>query len=222
MSINQLNSDPGSSYFIQEHSVLIRIWHWLTFILITSAMLTVLLNSTIMNPRKNVGMVQEQLKAKGVTVTADQAFGVSHEYEDKIWGVHKWGGYGLAFLLLSRIVIELVQPGEEKLRSRIKQALGMYRKNDENKQEYRHYLGVKIVYLLFYALLFCMAVTGLGLAFGRELGIARGLREIIKEIHSLGQYFMYAFVLIHLCGVVIADNKNAKGLVSGMISGNKE
>lgn len=116
MTQDQVKSDAVSSYFIQEHSLPIRIWHWLTFILITSAMITVLLNSTLMNPRKNIGMVQEQLKAKGVTVTEDQAFGVSHEYEDKIWGVHKWGGYGLAFLLLSRIVIELVQPGEEKLR----------------------------------------------------------------------------------------------------------
>jgi cytochrome b len=32
---------------------------------------------------------------------------------------------------------------------------------------------------------------------------------------------MYAFVLVHLGGVILADNKDSKGLVSGMINGNK-
>jgi Ni,Fe-hydrogenase I cytochrome b subunit len=221
MAQNVVKSDTGTSYFIQQHSAMIRIWHWLTFVLITTAVVTVLINSTLMNPRQNIKMVQEQLQGKGATVTEDQAFAVSHEYEDKIWGVHVWNGYGLVFLLLARVFIELVQPGEEKLRFRFKNALGLYRKNDNNKQEYKHYLGVKVGYLLFYMLLFCMALTGILLAFGRELGIARELHRTIKEIHSIGQYFMYAFVIIHLTGVVIADNQKAKGLVSGMINGNK-
>jgi cytochrome b561 len=220
MGQNNIPEKTVSSIFIQRHSVMIRIWHWLTFTLITAAMITVLINSTLMNPRENIGMVQEQLKTKGVTVSEDQAFAVSHEYEDKIWGVHKWNGYGLAFLLLSRVFIELAQPGEEKLRLRIKNALGLYRQNYRNKQEYRHYLGVKIGYLFFYTLLLCMALTGLSMAFGRELGLSREFRGTIKDIHSIGQYFMYTFVLIHLCGVVIADNKKAKGIVSGMINGN--
>jgi Ni/Fe-hydrogenase 1 B-type cytochrome subunit len=221
MTQNEVNPAPGTSYFFQTHSLMIRIWHWMTFIFITAAMITVLLNSTLMNPRKNVGMVQEQLKGKGVTVTEDQAFAVSHEYEDKIWGVHKWIGYGLAFLLLSRIVIEIAQPGEEKIRSRFKKALGLYKLNDANKTEYRHYLGTKVTYLVFYVLLMCMAVTGLCLAFGRELGISRELHNIIKEFHSFGQYIMYGFVIIHLCGVIYSENRGTGGLVSGMINGNK-
>ena len=184
-------------------------------------MITVLLNSTLMNPRKNVGMVQEQLKSRGLTATEEQAFAVSHEYEDMIWGVHKWIGYGIAFLLLSRVVIELVQPKEEKLKNRFRKALGLYKSGDGNKTEYRHYLSTKLSYFLFYFLLLWMALSGLGLAFGRELGIPRGLHGTIKELHSIGQYFMYAFVLIHLGGVIIGENRNIKGIVSGMINGNK-
>jgi cytochrome b561 len=166
-------------------------------------------------------MVQEQLKSRDVVVTEDQAFAVTREYEDKFWGVHKLFGYSLAFLLLSRLMIELTVPGEEKMRSRIKAALGLVRTKTGDWKDYRHYLGVKYTYLLFYFLLLCMALTGLGLAFGRELGFSRGFRETIKEIHSFGQYLMYAFVIIHLCGVIIADITNNKGLVSGMINGNK-
>lgn len=47
------------------------------------------------------------------------------------------------------------------------------------------------------------------------------LHGTIKELHSIGQYFMYSFVLIHLTGAVLAENRNIKGIVSGMINGNK-
>ena len=216
---NQL--ETGSSYFIQEHSVMIRIWHWLTFIIISAIIITVLLNSTLFNQRKNISMVQDQLKEKGLTVSEDQAFAVTREYEDKLWGIHKLLGYGLAFLLVSRIFIEIVLPGGEKIPFRIKKALSIFKKKEGDWKEYRHYLMVKYSYLLFYILLFCMAVTGLGLAFGRELGFSRQLHGTIKEIHSFGQYLIYAFVLIHLGGVIIADNTKNNGLVSGMINGNK-
>ena len=221
MKTDQINSDSASSYFIQEHSAIIRIWHWLTFIIISGSIITVLINSTMTNQRANIPMVQEQLKSKDIVVNADQAFAVTREYEDKFWGIHKLLGYSLAFLFISRILIELTQPGDEKIKTRIKKALGLFRKKEEDWKEYRHYLIVKYSYLLFYLLLFCMAITGLELAFGRELGFSREFSRTIREIHSLGQYLMYAFVAIHLCGVLIADNTTNKGLVSGMINGNK-
>ncbi len=218
---NSTNSTISSNLFLQKHSVAIRIWHWITFLFISGSMITVLFASTLLNPRDNIGLVQEQLQSKGVTVTHEQAFAVSHEYEDKVWNLHKWVGFGVAFLLFSRLVIEFTQPSEEKLRYRLKSAVGLYKQNDENKSVYRHFIGVKVTYSLFYILLFCMALTGLGMSFGRDLGFSRELYRTIKEIHSIGQYFMYAFVLIHLGGVIIADNSASKGLVSGMINGNK-
>lgn len=221
MKSNQINSVSTTSLFIQRHSVIIRTWHWLTFLIISGSMITVLINSTMTNQRKNIPMVQEQLKSRDIVVTEDQAFAVTREYEDKFWGIHKLLGYGLAFLLISRVVIELTQPGDEKIRARIKNALGLFSEKEGNWKEYRHYLIVKYSYLLFYLLLFCMAIAGLGLAFGRELGFSRELHGTIREIHNFGQYLMYAFVVVHLCGVIIADNTNNKGLVSGMINGNK-
>jgi Ni/Fe-hydrogenase 1 B-type cytochrome subunit len=221
MTQNEIKSDSGQAYFIQEHSVAIRIWHWLTFLIISGSIITVLINSTLTNQRANVPMVQEQLKSKNIVVTEDQAFSVTREYEDKFWGIHKLLGYGLAFLLISRVVIELTQPGEEKIKTRIKNALGLSGKKEGDWKEYRHYLRVKYTYLLFYLLLFCMAVTGLCMAFGRDLGIPREIGRTLREIHSFGQYLMYGFVIIHLSGVLIADITNNKGLVSGMINGNK-
>ena len=221
MAQENISQGIESSPFIQKHSVLIRIWHWLTFLVLTASMITVLINSTMLNPRDNIGLVQNQLKEKGVTVSEEQAFAVSHEYEDKMWDVHKLLGFGLAFLLGSRLLIELSLPGEEKIRTRIKNVLDMYKLNKNNKAEYRHYLNVKKVYTLFYLILLLMALTGLGLAFGRDLGFTRPIHNAVKTIHSILQYCMYAFVLIHLVGVVIAENTKDKGIVSGMINGNK-
>lgn len=217
------NSSQGieSSPFIQKHSTLIRIWHWVTFLVLSASMITVLINATMLNPRENIGLVQNQLKEKGLTASEEQAFAVSHEYEDKMWDVHKLLGFGLAFLLVARVLIEITLPGNEKIRSRIKNAMSLLKLNDENKVQYKHYLNVKRVYMLFYTILLLMALTGLGLAFGRDLGFTREIHNAVKTVHSILQYCMYAFVLIHLIGVVIAENTKDKGIVSGMINGNK-
>ena len=214
------SSNMQSSLFIQQHSASLRIWHWLTFLFITTSIITVLINSTLLSPRDNVKLVKEQLERKGITVTDDQAFAVSHEYEDKMWDVHKLAGYGLSFLLLARIVIEFTQSQEEKLVNRFKKVKELRAKNDTNKAEYNHYLRVKMVYTVFFLILLGMVLTGLGMAFGRNFGFSREIFRGMKNIHAFLQYLMYAFVLIHLAGVIIAENGKIKGLVSGMINGN--
>jgi len=76
-------------------------------------------------------------------------------------------------------------------------------------------------YTLFFILLFCLVLTGLGLVFGRDLGFSREVHGGIKNIHSIIQYLMYAFIVIHLAGVIIAENGKIRGIVSGMINGNR-
>ncbi|MCX6229366.1 MAG: cytochrome b/b6 domain-containing protein [Bacteroidia bacterium] len=211
-----------TSPFLQRHTVLIRIWHWLTFLTIASLMITVLLASTALKPRPNIKFVQERLEKKGITVTDEQAFSVAHGYDDKMWDVHKLIGYGLAFLLLSRGLIEVVQPNEDKIRTRIKAALKLTTTPTDNLKEIKHYLLVKRGYLVFYLLLLTIVFTGLGLAFEHDLAFFDQNHRLIKKVHEFCQYLMYGYVFIHLCGVIIADNRHAKGIVSGMINGNEE
>ena len=215
-----ISSSSETSIFIQSHSAPLRIWHWLTFLFITGSIVTVLLVSTLFSQRDNIKLVQDQLKEKGVTVSEDQAFAVTREYEDKLWDVHKLIGYGLAILLLGRIVIEFTQPEDEKILNRMKKAKQLRAKSDANKADYTHYLRVKLSYSIFFLLLFCMVLTGLGMAFGRDFGFTRQVIGGLKNIHAFIQYLMYAFVVIHLAGVIIAENGKIKGLVSGMINGN--
>ncbi len=178
----------------------------------------VFFGSTLFKTRDNIGTVQEPLQEKGILVNKNQAQAVAHEFSDKLWDLHKWIGFVICALLISRLVIEIVQPGEEKLRTKISKAAGFTTNNLLDRKEKNHYLQVKWGYLLFYFLILVMAVTGLGLAF-EDVSILRRWNGTITQIHSIVQYFIYGFIIIHLTGVIRADGRKYKGLVSGMIHG---
>ena len=219
MKMDQTSSNYSHSPFLQKNSVAIRIWHWLTFLTLTFILLTVLFASTLLNPRENSSIVQSMLTEKGAIIDKDQAFSVAHIFDNKMWELHKYLGFGLSFLLLARIGVEIAQSGEEKFKSRVQNALTLYKQNNPDKKELKLYMIVKGCYTFFYILILFMAVTGLSLAFGRDLGISRDTRHLIEEIHGFGQYLIYTFVFFHLCGVIIADLGKSKGIVSGMING---
>lgn len=220
--VNRTNyTAEGTSIFIQNNSAAIRIWHWLTFLLVISLAVTVLLQSTVTNQRKNIPLVQTALKEKGIEVNNNQAQAVTHIYGEKIWDIHKLLGYGLAFLFLCRIIIEFTQSKEEKNSARIKKALFLLKQPGNDKTELKHYLLVKGSYILFYVLLFIMVATGLIIAFGADLGLTGPVRHTFKEVHAFVQYLIYGFALIHLISVIGSDLGKYKGLVSGMINGNQ-
>jgi cytochrome b len=202
--------------FIEPHSLAIRIWHWTLFVFLTASLVTVLLASTVFRTRNTIGLVQQNLQDKGLVVSQDQARAVAHAYSDKLWDLHTVLGYVLAGLLVCRIVIEITQPGEEKLRSRLKRAAGLSTRKDA-----QHYRLVKWGYILFYGLIGIMALTGLGLAF-ESVPVLKEWHRVIKQLHAFVQYFIYGFIVIHLVGVIRADTGKHKGVVSGMIHGRGE
>jgi Ni/Fe-hydrogenase 1 B-type cytochrome subunit len=158
-------------------------------------------------------MVQEQVERKGGTVTVDQARSVAHEYSDKLWMLHKYLGYGLAILLLWRIIIEVMQSKEKKLSARLRQAAS-YPAGDEKK----HFVLVQYSYLIFYVLFIVMALTGLILAFEDQKWLDP-LHRPANEIHEITQWGMYAYMIIHIVGVIRADVTKYGGIVSRMING---
>lgn len=221
MTLQTPSTGQKSSIFLEKHSTLIRIWHWLTFLVVTSLIITVLIASTVLNPRENVPVVQDVLKSRGITADNNQAFAVAHLYDDKMWDLHKLLGFGLAFLFIGRVITEFMQSEEEKNPARIKKALFAFLQSQkpEEKKDLRHYLIVKYSYMLFYGMLLVMVITGLTIAFGGDFGLSGPTRHNIKEIHAFVQYFIYIFVIFHLAGIILADLGKAKGIVSGMING---
>lgn len=205
-----------ATFFNNVKPLSIRIWHWLVFLFFTAAITTVILASTLFTTSKNISMVQEQIQQGGGTVTDKQARNVAHEYSDKLWMLHKYIGFGLSFLLLWRIVAEVSVSKEKKLQTRIKRAMGF----PEQTGDRNHYLMVQYIYFIFYFLFFVMALTGLVLAF-EDVAWLRPVHNASKQIHSLVQWGLYAFIIMHIVGVIRADISSYSGIVSRMINGKK-
>jgi len=204
--------------FLEPHSLAIRIWHWTLVVFIFGAVTTVTLATFVFNTRQNVPLVQQQLQGKGLTVDAPTAQAVSHAFNDKVWLLHTWVGYGIAFLVLSRWLLEFFQPAPERLRKKMRLAAGFQPTTAEEVSERKHYLTIKWTYVVFYVLILVMAATGLVLAF-ENVAFFERIRRPVKSVHSFTQYLIYAFALLHIAGVVRADNLRYPGLVSRMIGG---
>jgi len=213
-------ANPTSSLFNEKHSTAIRIWHWTFFLVMSASLVMVLLASTLFRTRDNVEMVKAQVEEKGGTVNEAQARSVAHEYSDKLWDMHKYLGYGLCFLVMSRMLIEFFASNEERLKNKIKKALAFKPANENEKRNRMEYLVAKNAYRIFYILITIMALTGLGLAY-EDVPIFDEWHDTIKNIHSFTQYGIYTFILFHLIGTIRADLKHSKGIVSGMINGNE-
>ena len=221
MEQEKLTTGNEDSIFLQKNSKAIRIWHWLTFLFVIALITTVLLESTVLNQRKNIADVQRILQEKGITATNNQALSVSHFYGEKMWDLHKIFGYFLTFLFVSRMIIEFTQKKEERMKFRFNNALRMSQQPGAHKRDWNHYLAVKIGYSIFYFLLLVMVTTGMVIAFGADLGLDGPSRHTVKEVHGFFQWLIYAFIVLHLVGVIVADITKAKGIVSGMINGGK-
>ena len=201
-------------FFRAAKPLSIRLWHWLTFLFFAFSITTVILASTIFTTSGNVGLVQEQVKDKGGVVTIQQARNVAHEYSDKLWILHKYFGFALSFLILSRIVIEIRLSKEKKLAAKIRAAMG----NPAGAEERKHYLIVQYSYAVFYILFIIMASTGLVLAF-EDVKWLDPVHNFAEETHGIVQWALYAFFLIHIGGVIRADMTKYGGIVSRMIHG---
>lgn len=206
--------------FNERHSLAIRIWHWIFFMLLTATITTVGLATYVFDTGQNIPMVQDELQQKGVTVDKLAARAVSHAFNDKLWELHTWIGYFIAAFVLGRFLLEIFQPSDEKINVKLRRAMGFNATLPEEISEKRKYIQVKWTYVFFYGCILVMALTGLGLAF-EDVPFFKDLRKTIKSIHSFTQYLIYGFILLHLTGVIVADVRRYPGLVSGMINGKK-
>ncbi len=204
---------------VKKYDVKIRLWHWLSVLIITGSLVTVLINSTLLD-RSQSAFVQKELQDAGVQLSTKQARAATHGLEDQIWGIHIYFGYALAALFLFRLISEAFLPREKRFFLKTIQAYREF--SNLNLKKLRHNFAVKVLYVIFYTTLLVIVLTGLSLAFQNDLGISRNLGHTIKDVHGFCMYIVIGFIVLHIGGVIFAETKDDKGIVSGMINGGAE
>ncbi|MDD5548748.1 MAG: cytochrome b/b6 domain-containing protein [Sulfurovaceae bacterium] len=186
-----------------------RIWHWLFALTILFMSTTVLLRDTVLDKEANGAIITENISTLyDVNITKEDSMDVAKQMVRPLWKWHILIGYLFAGLVFARMLLFLTDSGKQN-----------YIKCDEKTM---HKKVVGAIYLGLYGFAVIEALTGLGIKFHGLLGISEELEHTVKEIHEFAFYAILAFVIVHIAGVVIAENKDEKGIVSDMINGGKK
>ncbi|HTK20907.1 MAG TPA: cytochrome b/b6 domain-containing protein [Mucilaginibacter sp.] len=199
----------------KKYSFSLRLWHWLSAIIISGSLLTVLSNSTITDGHSNADVIQKSFAERNISVSQDQARAAAHEISDKVWELHTYFGYILITLFIFRFALEFFHRADQKLIRKLKVAYAHL--NGVNRKQAKHDIVVKSLYIAFYILLSVMAITGLCMTFEDDIPALK--IHALREIHSFCMYLIITFIVIHLAGVFLAERKESKGIVSDMING---
>jgi cytochrome b561 len=185
---------------MRTYSLQLRIWHWLHAITVLGLLGTFFLRKTFLSWRANSEILMAKLAEFDIVVTADQAKALAKAVRAPMWEWHIILGFIFAALVLWRLVMIL------------REGFG-YEATDA------HMTWVHRGYKLVYVLLSFMALSGLSIYLYSDLGLTKDTAHSIKEVHELMAWGVVAFVVMHIIGVLVADNRDQKGIVSRMISG---
>src|SRR6185312_4052049 len=187
-AIEPVRRDINRPHKIKKYSSSIRLWHWANTIVITGSLITVLINSTILNEGSNAAFLKDELHKAGALVTNAQTRPVAGALADSVWSIHIYFGYCLAALLIFRLILEFFQLTDQTLLTKIKTAYKDYFIIRKQRKLARHEFVVKLTYAAFYLLLLIMATTGLTLAFKQQLHLARDTAHTVKNVHGFCMY----------------------------------
>jgi Ni,Fe-hydrogenase I cytochrome b subunit len=218
--IEPVRQDIENPRLIKKYSSSLRLWHWLSALIITGSLLTVFLNKTLTNNRQNATLIQNSLQESKISVSYNDARHAAHEISENVWHLHTYFGYVLTALLAFRMIAEFFQLADQKLIRKIKSAYQHYFILKKDRKIARHEYFVKLLYVVFYLLLFIMVVTGFCLAYEDDVPALKAIHAI-REVHEIGMYLIIAFIIVHLAGVFLAERKDSGGIVSDMINGGK-
>ncbi len=185
---------------MQTYSLQLRIWHWLHAITVLGLLETFFLRKTFLSWRANSEILMAKLAEFDVVVTADQAKALAKAVRAPMWEWHIILGFIFAALVLWRLVM-IVKDG--------------FGYNTEDAHMRLVQLGYKVIYVV----LSFMAISGIVIYLYQDIGLTKDTAHSIKEIHELVAWGVVGFVVMHIAGVFIADNRDQKGIISKMISG---
>ncbi len=182
-----------------------RIWHWLHALVVLSLIGTVLLRKTFLSYKTNSEILIGQLVNMDINITVAQAKTLAKAVRAPMWEWHILLGYALSVLLLIRLLLFFTQSGRN--------GFGALGGNDLHKKL------VSTGYIGIYLVLTFMSMSGLLITFHQDLGLSKAAAHDIKEIHEAIFNVVWIFVVFHIGGLIVAENRDDQGLISDMING---
>ncbi len=183
-----------------NYSKIYRIIHWTIAISFLLLLITIFLRLTWMNKNNVAAIIEEYLKGTNQVLSEEQLIQLAKKIRKPMWDWHIYIGYVLTGLFAIRFMLPLF--GEMKL------------PNPFNKQLSTKIKFQKFTYLLFYICVIVSLLTGLLITLG-----PKSFKEPMESIHVLGIYYLIAFIIIHVGGILWAEFTHDKGIVSRIISG---
>jgi len=182
------------------YSRIYRIIHWTIAISFLLLLVTIFLRLTWMNKYHVAGIIQEYLKGTDQTLSQDQLIVLAKQIRKPMWDWHIYLGYVLTGLFSIRFILPLF--GELKFQSPFTTGLTAKQKMQ------------KWSYLIFYVCVIISLITGLLIEWG-----PKDWKKPLEEVHVLGIYYLVAFIVVHISGIIIAELTDQKGIVSRIING---
>lgn len=207
--------------FKAPRPLLLRVWHWLNALAMFGILGTVLLRKTFLSWRTNAQVIETEVRELGANITAAQAADIAKTIRAPMWDWHYVFGFSLIALLAFRVAIALLDRTQMPLLNAWKELKRFKQLPAEHRTIGAHLLMVKVSYVVFYLVLLLMGISGSVMYFAEPLGIAKETVDSIKGNHELAMWFFVVFVPAHILGIVIAELRGDRGLVSDMIHGGK-
>jgi cytochrome b561 len=190
---------------MKKWSLNFRLWHWVHAAVILGLLGTVFLRKTFLSWRANSELLTQKLAEIDLSVTEAQAKVLAKAIRAPMWEWHIILGYALAALVVWRIILFFTESGKQNYQNLSSETL--------------HKKLVKIGYIGIYVIILFMTISGLIINFYEALGLTKEMAHDIKEIHELVFNAILIFVPLHIIGVIIAENRDEKGIISDMING---
>ncbi len=186
-----------------NYSRIYRIVHWAIAVTFVLLLITIFLRLTWMNKFNMADIIQEYLKGTDQTLTYDEIVLMAKQIRKPMWNWHIYMGYVLVGLFSIRFTLPLF--GRMKFQNPLAKNLSL-------KVRFQ-----KWTYIIFYICVVGSLVTGLLIEWG-----PKDWKRPLEEVHVLGIYYLVAFIVIHVAGVIRAELTNQKGIVSRIIGGRKD
>ncbi|AFL79693.1 cytochrome B561 [Aequorivita sublithincola DSM 14238] len=186
-----------------KYSKIYRILHWAVAITFLLLLITIFLRLTWMNKNNMADIIQAYLSGTDQSLTREQLIVLAKQIRKPMWDWHIYLGYVLTGLFSLRFILPFF--GTMKIQNPLVKNLTL-------KQKIQ-----KWTYIIFYVCVVVSLVTGLLIVWG-----PKALKESMEEIHVLGIYYLIAFIVVHVGGVLIAEFTNQKGIISRIVRGSND